>query len=144
MKAKTVRNGLRIITESGIHPEVKRACLEFAKWLRLNFEFPIRVRVYLKRNYQIKSRYTKEMVSATFLAPFDKTEEPHIRISTGDYIELFDKLGQDSALGAILGSIAHELGHYYQWIDDIDLDEDGADNNREYMLDLYRETRKHP
>lgn len=47
------------------------------------------------------------------------------------------------ALSAILGSIAHELGHYYQRIDDLELDEEGAENNKEYMLDLYAQTSVH-
>ncbi|WHY77306.1 hypothetical protein QNH20_25075 [Neobacillus sp. WH10] len=116
------RTGLRIRCEQGVHPEVKRACLEFAKWLRKEFEFPIRVVVYLKKDYQIKNKFTNELVSATFCAPFDKREEPYIRIATGDYRELLEENGQDDALAAILGSIAHEMGHYYQWIDDLDLD----------------------
>ncbi|WP_312475706.1 hypothetical protein [Neobacillus sp.] len=138
------RNGLRIRCEQGVHPEVKRACLEFAIWLRKEFEFSIRVVVYMKKDYQIKNKFTKELVSATFFAPFDKREEPNIRIATGDYRELFEENGQDDALAAILGSIAHEMGHYYQWIDDLELDEEGAENNREYMLDLYAQTREHP
>jgi hypothetical protein len=44
------RKGLRIRTEAGVHPEVKRACLEFAKWLRTEYNFPIRVVVYLKKD----------------------------------------------------------------------------------------------
>jgi hypothetical protein len=56
--------------------------------------------------------------------------------------------GQDNALAAILGTIAHELGHYYQWFDDLELDdeeaEEGAENESEYMLDLYAQIREHP
>jgi hypothetical protein len=40
---------------------------------------------------------------------------------------MLDERGQDNALAAILGSTAHELGHYYQWLDDQELDEEGAD-----------------
>lgn len=53
------REGLRIRTEVGVHAEVKRACLEFAEWLRTKYNFPIRVVVYLKKDYQIKNRHTK-------------------------------------------------------------------------------------
>jgi hypothetical protein len=144
MKEDYPRPGLRIRCEQGVYPEVRRACLEFAKWLRIEFEFPIRVVVYLKKDYQIKSRFDKELVSGIFLGPFDKSEEPYIRIATGDYLELLAENGQDDALAAILGTIAHELGHYYQWIDDLELDEEGAENNSEYMIDLYAETRDHP
>jgi hypothetical protein len=144
MKEENPRQGLRIRCEQGVHPEVRRACLEFASWLRKEFEFPIRVVVYLKKDYQIKSEFDKELVSATFFGPFDKRQEPYIRVSTGDYLELLVENGLDDALAAILGSIAHELGHYYQWIDDLELDEEGAENNSEYMLDLYAQTRDHP
>lgn len=149
MKNGYPRLGLRIRCEQGVHSEVRRACLEFAKWLRKEFEFPIRVVIYLKKDYQIKSQTDKELISGTFFGPYDKNEEPYIRIATGDYLELLGESGQDNALWAILGTFAHELGHYYQWIDD-ELDDDdedveeGAENNREYMLDLYAETIDHP
>ncbi|MFP5110654.1 hypothetical protein ACSU6B_28700 [Neobacillus sp. C211] len=142
------RQGLRIRCEQCVHPEVRRACLEFGKWLRKEFEFPIRVVVYLKKDYEIKSQADNELVSGTFFGPFDKNEEPYIRIATGDYLELLEEDGQDNALAAILGTIAHELGHYYQWIDDLELDdeeaEEEAENEREYMLDLYAQNRDHP
>lgn len=142
------RKGIRIITLLGVHPEVKRACLEFGQWLRTEYEFPIRIRVYLKKDYRIKGRYNKKMVTATFFAPADKTKEPHIRIATGDYLEVLQNEGKDNALAGILGSIAHELGHYYQWIDDLEMDEEeeekDADEWREEMISLYSETREHP
>ncbi|MGR9527492.1 hypothetical protein ACSS31_27825 (plasmid) [Priestia megaterium] len=118
--------------------------MEFAKWLRKEFEFPIRVVIYLKKDYQIKNRFTKELVSATFFAPYDKEEEPYIRIATGDYMELLDELGKDEALASVLNSMAHELGHYYQWIDDEEFDEESAKDTADYMIDLYSDTRDHP
>jgi hypothetical protein len=61
---------------------------------------------------------------------------------------MLEKYGQDDALATILGTFAHELGHYYQWIDDLELDdkeaEEGAENNKEYILDLYAQIRDHP
>jgi hypothetical protein len=140
------RKGLRIRCDKEVHPEVRRACLEFAKWVRKEFDFPIRVVVYLKKDYQIKSQADKGLVSGTFFGPYDKNLEPYIRIATGDYLELLEENGQDNALWAIIGTFAHELGHYYQWIDDELDDEDaeeGAENNREYMLDLYAQIIEH-
>ncbi|MFE7061766.1 hypothetical protein ACFVAD_06420 [Sutcliffiella sp. NPDC057660] len=75
MKNGYPRQGLRIRCEQGVHSEVRRACLGFAKWLRKKFEFPIRVVVYLKKDYQIKSKTDKELVSGTFLGPYDKNEK---------------------------------------------------------------------
>lgn len=77
MKDDFPRQGLRIRCDKEVHPDVRRASLMFAKRLRNEFEFPIRVIVYLKKDYQIKNRFSKELVSATFFAPFDKCEEPY-------------------------------------------------------------------
>jgi hypothetical protein len=49
---------------------------------------------------------------------------------------MLDERGQDNALAAILGSTAHELGHYYQWLDDQELDEEGADEFREGLAQI--------
>lgn len=103
-------------------------------------EFPIKVVVYLKKNYQIKNRFTKELVSATFFAPFDKNVELYIRIATGDYEELVLERGEIDALWAILGSMAHEIIHYQQWVGDKDLDEDEAENRSEELLDGFAES----
>jgi hypothetical protein len=141
---KEARTGIRIKSDPEVHSEVKRACIEFAKWLRKEFEFPIRVPVYLKKDKLIKNKISKEMVTATFFAPFDKNAEPYIRVATGDYEDMLKQTGKDEALANILSSICHELGHYYQWIDGLEFDEEEAENNSDYMLSLYSKTRDHP
>ena len=60
--------------------------MDFAKWLPLYLEFPIRVVVYVNKAYQIKTQDGKEMVNATFLGPYSKDEEPYIRVATGDLL----------------------------------------------------------
>lgn len=135
-----LRSGLRVRCEKDVNPSVRQACLSFAVWLRTYMEFPIRVVVYLKTDYQIKTRDTKELASATFFAPYDKTVEPYIKIATGDYEELVSKRGEIDARWAILGSMAHEIIHYQQWIDDKELDENEAENGSEKLLDSYHES----
>jgi hypothetical protein len=108
------RQGLRIRGHNG-HPVVRRAYIRFAKWLRTQYEFPIRVPVYLfPSDYIIDMNGQK--ISASFFAPFSRNEEPFIRIATGDYISLRKELGRDNALAAFLCSFAHEVIHYQQWI----------------------------
>ncbi|PAE35438.1 DUF2750 domain-containing protein [Bacillus sp. 7884-1] len=121
------RSGLRVRCEQGVNPKVRQSCLDFAKWLRLYLEFPIRVVVYLKKAYQIKTQDGKEMVSATFLGPYSKDEEPYIRVATGDFQELVSERGEENAILAILNSIAHEIIHYQQWLNNPDLDEENAE-----------------
>ena len=63
--------------------------------------------------------------------------------------------GRDKALGAILHSLAHELSHYFQWLNhhDVWLSDDPETNRRlerqavyyaDAILDDYAETVDHP
>lgn len=130
------RSGLRLRSEKGVSPNVKEACLNFAKWLRLNMEFPIRVVVYLKKDYQIKSKNSKEMVSASLFIPDDKIE-PFIRIATGDYEELVTERGVENAIFAILNSMAHEIIHYQQLIEDREFYEEEAEKGALELVEDY-------
>jgi len=137
------RAGLRVRCDKDVHSRVKQACKNFALWLRLNMEFPIRVVVYIKKDYHIKTYQSKELVSATFLGPDDKNLEPYIRVASGDYEELTSERGEENAIYAILTSMAHEIIHYRQWIDDRELSEDEeeeeAEEEGEKLVDRYYE-----
>ena len=78
-----MRTGIGIIGHRG-HPEVKDALIRFAKWLRKNYKFPIRVPVYLRPECELISMHG-EQCSASFFAPWDQKVEPYIRIATGEY-----------------------------------------------------------
>ncbi|MGE8019305.1 hypothetical protein ACQKOM_10340 [Peribacillus frigoritolerans] len=134
------RKGLRLRSEAGVHPEVRSVCINFCKWLRTQMEFTVRVVIYLKKDYQIKNRTTKQMVTATFFAPFDKNVEPFIRIATGDYSELIEERGKKDALYAMLDSIAHEIIHYQQWLENRELNEEEAEEEGYKLVDSYAET----
>ncbi|MCY9140812.1 hypothetical protein [Peribacillus frigoritolerans] len=134
------RTGLRLRCEAGVHPEVRRVCIQFCKWLRTQMEFPIRVVIYLKKDYQIKNRTIKQMVTATFFAPYDKNVEPFIRIATGDYSELIEERGTKDALYAMLDSISHEIIHYQQWLENRELNEAEAEEKGYKLVDSYAET----
>ncbi|WP_182007539.1 hypothetical protein [Priestia aryabhattai] len=133
------RTGLRLRSEPGVDPEVRIACINFCKWLRTQMEFPIRVVIYLKKDDHIKNRTTKEMVTATFFAPYEKDVEPYIRIATGDYKDLIRERGKIDALYAMLDSIAHELYHYQQWLEDKKLEEGEAEEKGSQLVDEYAE-----
>ena len=141
------RSGTRLRLDRAVNPDVKRACKEFVSWLRKEYFFPIRVPIYIKATEKIKAN-DGEMVSATFFYPDDRLTEPYVRIAVGDYSELKNESGQDTALAAILGSIAHELTHYFQWINDLNLTEKGRERQAKayvrYIIDEYAETREHP
>ena len=63
-----------------------------------------------------------DKVYGTFWSMYDDYNiEPHIRVAAGDYMDLCHKWGKDSALTALLSTIAHELTHYFQWINALKL-----------------------
>ena len=109
------RCGVRLRFDQGVDPEVRRACKQFLNWLREWYEFPVRVPIYFKNQKVVYTR-SGEPSSAIFSGPYELDVEPYIRIAVGDYPDLLVARGQDDALAAILGSICHELTHYFQWI----------------------------
>ena len=141
------RTGLRTRFEKGVDPEVRAACLRFCAWLRTEYFFPIRIPIYFKQAARIKAM-DGELVSATFFEPVNRQDEPYARIATGDYQQLKEKIGRDNALASILLSVAHELTHYFQWINDIRLtaigEERQASRYARFILDEYADVVEHP
>lgn len=141
------RIGIRFRYDRSVDAEVKRACSQFAIWLRTEYYFPLRILVYVKGTKTIRTK-DGENVVGSFFEPFSYLDEPYIRIATGDYHELVDKLGKDNALATILASLAHELTHYYQWINGIQLTAIGRERQAtrysNYIVDEYSSTCEHP
>lgn len=141
------RTGLRLRFDKGVDPEVHRACKEFAKFLRKEYFFPIRVTVYVKETERIKAM-DGDIVCGTFWrVDDDYTIEPYARIATGDYLKLCHKWNKDGALAEILMSMAHELTHYFQWINNLQLTPIGMERQAtkysQYLMEEYFETREH-
>ena len=136
------RKGIRIRGSRG-NPHVRAALIRFARWLRREYEFPIRVPVYLFPSEQIVTMHGHR-VSASFFAPFNRNVEPFIRIATGDYPQLHRQLGRDNALAAFLQSLAHELVHYQQWVATGETSERGVIRRAERIVERYALTTDHP
>ena len=133
------RAGLRLRFQPGVDPEVRAACIRFAAWLRRTYVFPVRVPVYVKAAATVICRDGEE-ASAVFFGPDDPAQEPYIRLSAGDYPTLRQRWGRDGALGAILHSLAHELSHYFQWLNHHDAwlsDEPETDRRMERQAVYY-------
>ena len=100
--------------------ELKEECKHFAAWLRNEYIFPVRVPIYFK-NYVKLRCIDGATASAAFFRPDSYFDEPYIRIAVGDYRELCEDWGEIEALFAVLRDIAHELTHYFQWINRLEL-----------------------
>lgn len=124
--AEDYKSGLRMRYENEVDPEVREHFDKFAKWLRREFVFPLRVNVYVKAARRIRAK-DGDMVVGTIWRPADYHECPYIRLATGDYPELIEKMGRDRAILVILHTFAHELSHYYQHINGLILTERGEE-----------------
>jgi len=142
MRANPIRSGIRIRGARG-NPHVCAALIRFARWLRREYEFPIRVPVYLFPSEQIVTMHGHR-VSASFFAPCDRRDEPFIRIATGDYPQLRAQVGRDNALGGFLQSLAHELVHYQQWVATGETSERGVIRQARRIVGRYAQTTDHP
>ena len=139
---RTIRTGVRI-RGAKEHPEVRWAFIRFARWLRQEYEFPIRVPVYLYPSEKITTMHGDKVV-ASFFAPWDRSVEPYIRVATGDYVQLKKERGRDNALGACLNSFAHEFVHYQQWVSTGEIWERGVIRRAQGIVDRYAMTTDHP
>lgn len=142
------RTSLRMRFDKDVDSEVRRACKDFAAFLRKEYFFPLRVVVYIKNKSKIVAMDGDKVYGTFWSMDDDYTIEPHIRVAAGDYTELCNKWGKDSALTAILLTIAHELTHYFQWVNSLDLTPIGQERQAtryaRFVLDEYAETRAHP
>ncbi|MCH7726489.1 MAG: hypothetical protein IH991_08435 [Planctomycetes bacterium] len=136
------RTGIRIRGHRG-HPEVRNALIRFARWLRANCDFPIRVPVYLLPGDFVVTLHG-EQCSASFFAPFDQHVEPYIRIPTGDYTQIVNDVGRDNALASFIISLSHEVIHYQQWVETGDTWERGVSRRAVGMLHRYQNTVDRP
>lgn len=136
------KTGLRLRFEKDVDPEVKKECLEFAEWLRKKYRFPVRVYVYVKSKRRIKAN-DGEYVCGTFWMPDDYFENPYVRLAAGDYSEMCSEIGSGNAIHEIILCMAHELTHYYQWINGVKLTPIGEERQAAkysiYVLNEYSE-----
>jgi hypothetical protein len=136
------KTGIRIIGKNG-HPDVRDCFIRFARWLRKNKPFPIRVNVYLLPHSHIIAK-DEDICSATIWIPDDPSCLPYIRIPTGDYEQRKKTDGRDNALASDLCSLCHELIHYWQWLDTGDMWEKGVPRQASALVRLYSKSTDHP
>lgn len=140
-------NRIRVYADRNVDPEVVAACRRFVEWAKGEYVFPLEVRIHLKGQDRIKAMDGDDAVG-TFYEPPEYDQPSHIRIAAGDYGELVDSIGRDNALCTILTVLAHEMTHYFQWINDLPLTERGRERQAtqyaHWLLSEYAQTREHP
>lgn len=139
-RRRNQRIGIRLKASRG-HPEVAAAVRAFLVWIRRHVEFPIRVPVYLLKSETVPGKPT---ASASIFLPWNRKEEPYMRIPTGDYAATRRTRGRDNALAGVLTSLAHEIIHYRQWVETGESWEEGVNDRADAIVWRYSKHAERP
>lgn len=137
---QAAQTGLRLHFQQGINSVLRSVFLNFAGWLRINYPFPVRINIYIKNALSIKAM-DGELVSATFFGPDHLLKFPYVKIAAGDHGSISGSSGEFGEFNAIcdrISSLAHELTHYFQWING--MDEYMSDRQSERQARYYQKT----
>ena len=137
------KRGLRIIGRHG-HPEVKQCLIRFAKWLRKEHEFPVRLNVYLFPDKFITAKDGDDKCLTTMWLPDSHEKYPYIRIATGDYEDRKKQDGRDNALASDIHLFCRSIIKYWQWLETNEFWEQGVNRKATAILRRYDQTTDHP
>lgn len=70
------RGGIRLRFDPCVDPEVRRALMQFVRWLQTQYAFPVRVPVYVRAAERLLCR-DGDLACGTFLGPSDPEQEPY-------------------------------------------------------------------
>lgn len=130
------RSGLRLRIDSDVPSVIREHCIHFAAWLRKKYEFPVRIPVYVKFKTLVRAS-DGELVSGLFFEPYSRSVEPYAKVAVGVVDKLEDEYNTKNAICKILCSIAHELTHYFQWINCMEPMEPRANSRIEWQASYY-------
>lgn len=134
------RTGLRLVFDKGVDEELRCACKQFAKYLRQEYFFPVRVPMYFKNQKKVKCM-DGDYAYGTFFRPYSYQDEPYIRIAVRDFRITYSKYGRNNACFSIFQTMVHELTHYFQWVNGLKLTPIGEERQatmyEHYVLDEY-------
>ena len=119
---------LKVAISPVVQKIIKKDIKLYIVWLRENYNFPLRVKIFISHDEFVKNMATGEKVSATIFCPFDKKDTAIIKVATGDFNGLLKENGKVNSMNLTMNSISHELQHYYQWVDDLGFDEEQAED----------------
>lgn len=141
------RSCICIRADKDVDEDLKNACRRFVRWVKKEYYFPLPLCVYL-RNVKFLKTADSDIAVGTFFEPDSFSVHSHIRIAAGDYDELIAASNRDDAITSILLVIAHEMTHYFQWINALALTPRGcerqANQYARFVLAEYAETCEHP
>ncbi len=129
--------------EKGIEEDLRKLYIDFARWLRKHYVFPVRLHVHILNCERVRLR-SGSMAYGSFRW-FGK-RNPCIRIPSAVESGLLEAYSREEVYEQILSSLVHELTHYYQWVLALDQSDAVSERQANYfryrILDRYFESRE--
>ena len=136
------KGGLRIRVHPDVHPFVRRELLTYARWLRANVAFPIRVNVYVPNALQIRA-LDGENCWGRCIWPEDPAAAVTIDVAGGS--RATGKRALQNHIRTTIFTLSHELSHYFQFFRGIELTPRGREWQASYyahqVMDAYYDAR---
>lgn len=105
--------GISFHYEKGIDRELREFYLNFAKWLRGKYVFPVHVTVYVLNQEKVRLRNGSLQYGSFRWYP---KRSPRIKVPSKVEAELLEECSLAEVYVMILSSLVHELSHYFQWV----------------------------
>lgn len=119
------RHGLRLKMDPRVHPFIRRELRIFCRWLRSCYSFPVRIHVYIPNARRILSR-SNELCFGTCFIPEDPNDTVSIDVA-GGFQDTSNLQALQNFTWATIFTLAHELGHYFQYINQVTQTPRGAE-----------------
>ena len=128
-KASSRSQGVSLHFEKGIEPEFRTLCIRFARWMRKKYSFPVHLHIYIKDCERIRllnGRYAYGGFRYYVNRP------PYIRIPARIESHLKNEYDTLEIYYMILGSLVHELTHYFQWVAELEQTDAASERQANY------------
>lgn len=121
-----------------IHRLIKKELLEYCSWLFSVYDFPKKLNIYISAGKWVHGDIAvTEKRSLNFFGYFDKTEGSILKLPVGDYVDLLHENSFSEVIEIMLFNLSIKIQNYYQWVDDLEFDEEEAKEGAQEMLDEY-------
>lgn len=125
-----------------IDEPLKDLIIDFSKWLRKNYIFPVSINIYIVSTYRVQLRDGTSVYGRFRWFP---NRGPNIQIAGAIEPNVLEEYEIDTIYDGVLSSLVHELTHYFQWVLKLEQDDRISERQANYyryrIIDKYRRSK---
>ena len=125
-----------------IDEPLKDLIIDFSKWLRKSYIFPVSINIYIVSTYRVQLRDGTPLYGRFRWFP---NRGPNIQIAGAIEPNVLEEYEIDTIYDGVLSSLVHELTHYFQWVLKLEQDDRISERQANYyryrIIDKYRRSK---